>query len=206
MNAFSFIKSGGLVSYILLFVSVLSVSIIINKVIFFVSLSMFDIDKFISRIRDAFINKNIDRIYDYAGENKNIFSNIVLVFLHNLSMKTEDLEKKLIFVIDKNDLILEKYLLALGTIANISVYLGLLGTIIGIMEAFSNIEASGMSGINVVIGGVSKALTTTIFGLIISIPAVIVYNFCSTSAEKYHKSMINFANTLISFRENYDKE
>ena len=197
MNIFSFIKSGGLVSYILLFISVLSVSIIINRIIFFVCLSRFNLDNFLARIKNAFISKNIDSLYDYVFENKNIFCNIVLIFLKNSSLNSEDLEKKIIFEIDKGDLILEKYLLALGTIANISVYFGLLGTIIGIMEAFSNIETSGMSGINVVIGGVSKALTTTIFGLVVAIPAIIVYNFCLSKSEKYHKEMINFANTLI---------
>jgi biopolymer transport protein ExbB len=98
---------------------------------------------------------------------------------------------------------LEKYVLIVGTIANISVYLGLLGTIIGIIEAFSNISGQGLGGINIVIGGVSKALVTTAFGLIVAIPAVIAYNYFNEKIDDFTKSMEFYSEELISLIGKY---
>ncbi|MDR0676962.1 MAG: MotA/TolQ/ExbB proton channel family protein [Elusimicrobiota bacterium] len=117
--------------------------------------------------------------------------------------KIEKIEKFLEKEIAKKVKDLEKYVLIVGTIANISVYLGLLGTIIGIIEAFSNISGQGLGGINIVIGGVSKALVTTAFGLIVAIPAVIAYNYFNEKIDDFTKSMEFYSEELISLIGKY---
>jgi len=72
---------------------------------------------------------------------------------------------------------LEKKITSLATIATISPFLGLLGTIWGLLLSFQGIAAAGTSSVRVVAGGVSEALITTIAGLIVAIPAAIGYNY-----------------------------
>lgn len=72
---------------------------------------------------------------------------------------------------------LEKYLSVLGTIAVISPLLGLLGTVIGIIESFLAVTASGISDPTLLAGGISKALITTAGGLVVAIPAMVVHRY-----------------------------
>jgi biopolymer transport protein ExbB/TolQ len=58
------------------------------------------------------------------------------------------------------------------------VYIGLFGTVLGIIKAFQEIAKSGAGGINVVISGISEALVCTAAGLCVAVPAVIAFNYC----------------------------
>ena len=68
---------------------------------------------------------------------------------------------------------LEKYLNTLGTVAQISPLLGLLGTVVGMIKVFTVITSQGVGNPNVLAGGISEALITTAAGLTVAIPAVI---------------------------------
>ncbi len=72
---------------------------------------------------------------------------------------------------------LERYLDTLGTIAAISPLLGLLGTVIGMVEVFSEITTGGIGNPTVLAGGIAKALITTAAGLSVAIPALIGYRY-----------------------------
>jgi len=72
---------------------------------------------------------------------------------------------------------LERYINILGTIANIAPLLGLLGTVIGMIEVFNSIMVQGTGNTGVLAGGISVALYTTAFGLIVAIPAMITHRF-----------------------------
>lgn len=72
---------------------------------------------------------------------------------------------------------LERYLTTLGTIATIAPLLGLLGTVLGMIEVFTKLVASGGADLNGLSGGISKALLTTAAGLFVAIPAVTFYRY-----------------------------
>ncbi len=71
--------------------------------------------------------------------------------------------------------ILEKYLTTLGTIAQITPLLGLLGTVIGMIKVFAAITTQGVGNPGVLAGGISEALITTATGLVIAIPSLYFY-------------------------------
>lgn len=93
--------------------------------------------------------------------------------------KTEDksldthLEKA--FIIEQGKL--ERKITTLGTIATVSPFLGLWGTVWGLFISFQSIVSSGASSVRVVAGGVSIALVTTIVGLAVAIPAAVGHNY-----------------------------
>lgn len=72
---------------------------------------------------------------------------------------------------------LERYLNTLGTVASISPLLGLLGTVIGMIEVFSVIVTAGVGDPGVLAGGISKALITTAAGLSVAIPSLMFHRF-----------------------------
>jgi biopolymer transport protein ExbB/TolQ len=199
-NIINLINSGGIISYILIFMSVLSLSIIINRIFFYKTIERFSKESFLSKFVYFFEINDINGAYTYAEKStkKNIFFCLIKVVLDLKEEKKEKIERVLNREIDNNIKKLEKYLIIIGTIANISVYFGLLGTIIGIIEAFSNISSQGLGGINVVIGGVSKALITTAFGLVVAIPAVTAYNYFLDKVENFTKDMESFSEELLS--------
>ncbi|MBQ4178632.1 MAG: MotA/TolQ/ExbB proton channel family protein, partial [Elusimicrobia bacterium] len=93
---------------------------------------------------------------------------------------------------------LEKYTTILATIGAISVYIGLFGTVLGIIRSFHDISLAGSGGISVVIGGVSESLIATAAGLCVAIPAVAAYNFFSRSIDKF---VIEMEYTISALKE-----
>jgi biopolymer transport protein ExbB len=80
--------------------------------------------------------------------------------------------------LSKRDLLLfgQKRLTILATLGNNAPFIGLFGTVLGVIKAFHDLHVQQGSGIKVVMGGVSEALVATAMGLLVAIPAVIAYN------------------------------
>ena len=72
---------------------------------------------------------------------------------------------------------LERYLGVLGTMGNITPFVGLFGTVVGIIKAFRDLALAGGGGPSVVAKGIAEALVATAGGLLVAIPAVIIYNY-----------------------------
>ena len=74
---------------------------------------------------------------------------------------------------------LETGVAAIGTIASLAPFVGLFGTVAGIIKAFNSIAANAGGGTEVVSAGIAEALVTTACGLLVAIPAVAFYNYCA---------------------------
>jgi biopolymer transport protein TolQ len=85
----------------------------------------------------------------------------------------------------------------LATIGSVGVLLGLLGTVLGVMDAFVGIAAHGSGNIGSVAPGVAEALITTVAGLATSIPAIIGYNHFVNKVRLFTGELEGFANELI---------
>ncbi|MGH8508130.1 MAG: MotA/TolQ/ExbB proton channel family protein, partial [Gammaproteobacteria bacterium] len=92
---------------------------------------------------------------------------------------------------------LERYLNTLGTIAAVSPLLGLLGTVTGMIRAFSAISEHGVSDPAVVSGGIAEALITTAAGLIVAIPALMAYRYLRGRVDALVVSMEQEALKLV---------
>ena len=91
---------------------------------------------------------------------------------------------------------LERNLGIIGTIAVIAPFVGLFGTVLGIIRAFDDIALKGNSTPAVVAAGVSEALITTAAGLFVAVIAVIFFNYFRTRIKGYNQEMIVAANQL----------
>ncbi|HNQ81437.1 MAG: MotA/TolQ/ExbB proton channel family protein [Acidobacteriota bacterium] len=94
---------------------------------------------------------------------------------------------------------LKKGLSVLATIATSSPFIGLFGTISGIINAFKGMAATGSGGIAAVASGIAEALVTTAFGIGVAIIALWCYNYLSTRTETYDAEMSNMTSQVIDF-------
>ncbi|MGI9323679.1 MAG: MotA/TolQ/ExbB proton channel family protein [Pseudomonadales bacterium] len=92
---------------------------------------------------------------------------------------------------------LERYLTALGIIASIAPLIGLLGTVVGMIQVFSVMLLEGAGNANVLAGGISKALITTAAGLSVAIPALIFHRFFLRRVDELMISMEHEASKLV---------
>ena len=88
----------------------------------------------------------------------------------------EAVEERLMVALSEQKMLLERNLGFLGTMAAIAPLIGLLGTVWGIMRAFQDMASTGSAAPSIVAAGVAEALTTTAAGLIVAVPAVLLYN------------------------------
>jgi biopolymer transport protein TolQ len=95
----------------------------------------------------------------------------------------------------------ERYIHLLATIGNTSPFVGLFGTVWGIMGAFQEIGRQGTANIAVVAPGVAEALVNTAAGLFVAIPAVVAYNIFVNKLTKMHVQMEVFASEVITLAE-----
>ncbi len=91
----------------------------------------------------------------------------------------------------------EQRLSALGTIANIAPFVGLFGTVVGVIRAFHDISKAMGAGPSVVAAGISEALITTAAGLFVAVPAVIAFNFFLKKARRLSIELEHVATLLI---------
>ena len=96
--------------------------------------------------------------------------------LKNIHLSEEAQEDKLQIALSEQRLLLERNLGFLGTMGNTAPLIGLLGTVWGIMRAFHDMARTGSAGPSVVAAGVAEALFTTAAGLVVAVPAVMLYN------------------------------
>lgn len=111
----------------------------------------------------------------------------------------ELLESYAMATISTQNKTLEKNLYILSTIVTLAPFVGLLGTVWGILMTFSGLQDGGAISTNAsILGGLSTALVTTVLGLIIAIPALISYNYLKNSVRNYASDMGNFLTLLLS--------
>lgn len=87
----------------------------------------------------------------------------------------------------------------LATISTTAPFVGLFGTVIGIINAFRGMALSGSGGLGAVSAGIAEALATTAFGLFVAVPAVWMYNYFLNKVERFQVEMSNSSSQLIDY-------
>jgi biopolymer transport protein ExbB/biopolymer transport protein TolQ len=94
---------------------------------------------------------------------------------------------------------LKKGVSSLATIGSTGPFVGLFGTVVGIINAFKGISTEKSTGLGAVAGGISEALVTTAVGLFVAIPAVWMYNYFTNRIEAFDVEMGNSSSELIDY-------
>lgn len=134
----------------------------------------------------------LDKNHYFAEKNQNFLSKADIDFL----------ESHLHTTIAKQKGRIEKNLFILSTTVALAPFLGLLGTVWGILISFGELQAGhSVTSNTVILGGLSTALTTTVLGLLIAIPALISNNYFKSLSNTFTIEMIDFGDFLLSMIE-----
>ena len=93
--------------------------------------------------------------------------------------------------------LLKKGMSGLATIGALAPFIGLLGTVIGIIKVFSDLKTKGAGDINALAGSIGEALATTALGLVVAIPAVWIYNLLTNKQDMVVTNINNAASQMI---------
>jgi len=171
------LQIGGFTMYILLFCSILSIAIFLERIIYYRKRSKTKRAEFMMRAANALKTGDIKKAMEICKETLSPFSKVVYsglqLYGHHKREISNAMEREITIETTK----LERYTEIVGTIGNTAVYIGLFGTVLGIIRAFHDIAAAGAGGMSIVIGGVAEALVCTATGLFVAIPAVIAFNY-----------------------------
>ena len=100
--------------------------------------------------------------------------------------------------IDKEVEKYEKNLTFLATVGSVAPFIGLFGTVWGIMNSFQSIAISRNTSLAIVAPGIAEALFATALGLLAAIPAVVAYNKFTSSSRKYTQKLENFTQSFLT--------
>jgi biopolymer transport protein ExbB len=93
----------------------------------------------------------------------------------------------------------------LASVGSVSPFVGLLGTVIGIISAFQGIAAEGSGGLGAVSAGIAEALIVTAIGLVVAIPSVLAFNFLSARADQLLLALDQSKGEFLDYLENRTK-
>ena len=113
----------------------------------------------------------------YCNKNGSAVAQVIGYGLLHSGRPRRDLDELLASKRLEERLKLERYLGVLGTLGNVAPFIGLFGTVVGIIKAFQDLALAGGGGPAVVARGIAEALVATAAGLVVAIPAVIIYNY-----------------------------
>lgn len=177
MTLLQLLKAGGLTMYVLIGCSILSIAIIIERCIYYRSRSTVKRREFMLAIAKEIEAGRIKTAIEMCKRINTPFAKVVQTglafFGHTEPVISNAMEREVTIQMVQ----LEKFTSITGTIGSTAVYIGLFGTVLGIIRAFHDMSKSGSGGIGVVINGISEALICTAAGLCVAVPAVIAYNY-----------------------------
>lgn len=189
MNIWQLIKVGGFTMVVLIISSILSIAIILERIISYRRKSKVKRQDFMLKIRQEIKKSSLNPAIDICKDTNTPFAKVVYAGLSFFNCSEKEISNNMERQIIIETTILERLTSVVGTIGSVSVYVGLFGTVLGIIRAFHDISVSGSGGISVVISGISEALACTAAGLCVAVPAVVAYNYFMKKVDDFIKDM-----------------
>ena len=181
LNLIDIIQKGAIATYPLILLSIISVTVVLERL-----WSLKNIGSVTLRVTESLLEpiKKGQRDLAVAICKQNSQSPAARIFLNVLERDgSQGLETANLLATEamfEETQKLKKHLWILGTVASSAPFIGLLGTVVGIIKAFESMAVAGTGGFAVVAAGISEALVATALGLAVAIIAVIFYNYFQT--------------------------
>ncbi|MBI5327765.1 MAG: MotA/TolQ/ExbB proton channel family protein [Deltaproteobacteria bacterium] len=184
---FEIIAKGGIVMIPLLLCSVISIAIIVERAVFWLKQRKGIMPAHLLQMTE---DKNCGELMkDVSGRG----SYIVRIISSGIMQKNASATLAMETAAMQEIAMMKKYLSALDTIITLAPLLGLLGTIVGMIQSFDIMSVVGIGQPHSVTGGVAEALIATAFGLTVAITTLVPYNYFLSKVEKAEEEMEQYA-------------
>ncbi|MBI5509566.1 MAG: MotA/TolQ/ExbB proton channel family protein [Deltaproteobacteria bacterium] len=161
--------------YLLMFLSIFSVAITFERLIHFARRQV-DGEALATLLADYLAKKDLDGARAYLQQSRTHVAQVLLKGLAVLGRGAGAVEETVAGATQLERLKMERGLAFLGTLGNNAPFIGLFGTVLGIIRAFRDLATNTIAGSSAVMSGIAEALIATAVGLLVALPAVAVFN------------------------------
>lgn len=204
-NLRELLSAGGPVLILLILLSVYSLSVILERFFRFrrsIGISR----KLMAYCRHPIRSDNYEKVTDACTREMTKdtpAAHVIMTLVEKRDRSKAELKEMADSTIDWEVTKLQRKLTVLGTLGSITPFIGLFGTVIGVMHAFKDLAGATATagGASVVAAGIAEALVNTAAGLFVAIPAVIAYNYFLSKTNYFGKELENIADEII-FQQN----
>ena len=195
-----YLEVGGPILWVLAIISIGAFAVVLERIVFFAKNEKNVGSNFKDEILSLVANKKIDEAIALCDTKKSCVASAVKKFLQKApkGIDVQDYEFILKEVTNQETSPYEKRLNLLASVISISPMLGLLGTVTGMIRAFTNISKYGAGDAAIVADGIAEALLTTAAGLMIAIPVIVVYNYLNRRLEKMENEIDDVVTNIIN--------
>ncbi len=138
---------------------------------------------FLIEVEDLVIRRKLPEAITLCKRDNSSIAHVIRVGIENYGKRREVIKERIEEVGRREVASLERYINVIGTIAGIAPLLGLLGTVSGMIRSFNVISMQGVADPASLAGGISEALITTAAGLVVAIPAFVMYRYLMNKAD-----------------------
>ena len=195
---------GGPVMHMISVLSLFSLTTIVYKLIVFMRVRV-NLNAFISKVRGALLKGNVKGAMQVCEEQRGPLGAIIKTGLLKYGSPRQEIEKTMENAAIHEVAYLEKYLTVLATITNIAPMLGFLGTVVGMILSFEIIAEQGLNNPGLVAKGISVALLTTAYGLIVAFMTQPFYNYFTSKVTSYTRQIETASNILFETFDEMDR-
>ena len=195
-----YLEVGGPILWVLVIISIGAFAVVLERIVFFARNEKNVGSNFKDEILSLVANRKIDEAIALCDTKKSCVASAVRKFLQKApkGIDVQDYEFILKEVTNQEISPYERRLNLLASVMSISPMLGLLGTVTGMIRAFTNISKYGAGDAAVVADGIAEALLTTAAGLMIAIPVIVVYNYLNRRLEKMENEIDDVVTNIIN--------
>jgi biopolymer transport protein ExbB len=183
---------------ILLLASIASIAVMIDRALAF-GRNRGDFISFMNGFSESLAKGDLKAAVALAEKNPRVEARVALAGLNGVERGVASAEEMMAarWLYEKKEL--EKFLIILGTLGNNAPFVGLFGTVLGIIKAFNDLALAGQSGVSVVMAGISAALIATAFGILVAIPAVVANNYFVTRLKEIQTDSDILSRVVLAF-------
>lgn len=186
------------VLYLLVAASVFSIAIMVERFITY-SKARGDMPALMDGLARLLEKHDIDGAKKLAKSSLRLEARVALEGLNSVERGHAAVEEVMSSRWLREKIALEKNLIVLGTLGNNAPFVGLFGTVLGIIKAFNDLALTGQSGVTVVMSGISSALIATAFGILVAIPAVVANNYFATRLKHIQTSSESLSHIILAY-------
>lgn len=202
-----YLEVGGPILWILVLCSILTLAISLERIVYFTRFGKGVGNNFKIKINELISENKVEEAIKLCNSKNSCVSSVIRTFLKRTKkgLDVQDYDNILKEIVLENIAPFEKYMKCLSGIISCAPMLGLLGTVTGMIRAFTNISKFGSGDAAVVADGIAEALLTTAAGLIIAIPVIVLYSHLNGKIEKMENEIDKIATNIINiFRRDHE--
>ena len=195
-----YLEVGGPILWVLVIISIGAFAVVLERIVFFARNEKNVGSNFKDEILSLVASKKLDEAIALCDTKKSCVASAVKKFLQKApkGIDVQDYEFILKEITIKETSPYESRLNLLASVISISPMLGLLGTVTGMIRAFTNISKYGAGDAAIVADGIAEALLTTAAGLMIAISVIVVYNYLNRRLEKMENEIDDVVTNIIN--------